>query len=438
MLDEEKNQNQESQEEKTNDAKKAAELDEVITPSQTGEIVEATSETTSTEEKVDEVSETDKVSEVVEDTDKASKDSEASGESTEEDTKDTKSDESDSDETVENVQTEENNTDETVEEGEEKETTDEGKEKEEEVAVVEEDEVDIEQLKKELAELKVEKEEEAKVKELVEVAQHVEAEYDRVVKGINEALKETLEQYHIPTDKTIQELEKEDPAKAEMARALIAQAKQALDFNTQQLSQVYKTKEQDVIFSKAERLFNKYEMSNEQAQVAADTFISILNATGLQDLDEDLATKVELSVAQAKFRVPEMKVVAPKIETVVEKDVVEEKPEEVVIEEKKEEKKEEEVTTETTPESDKPEEEFEIKKGVAKQAVSQPKVDLSAYKEGIEGSGKAATAEVDTANVLHKLASLPYKERQAFLKKNFNLVNQAMREVNIKKARDRK
>lgn len=360
-------------------------------------------------------------------------------EKSEEDTKDT--DSVDEPETTEEKTEESKEEQVTEEEKTEEVTEEETKEEDKEEVTDEVEEIDIEQIKKELEELKAEKEEEARVKELVEVANHVEAEYDRVVKGINQALKETLEQYQIPTDKTIDELRKEDPAKAEIAQALIAQAKQALDFNTHQLSTMYKTKEQDVIFTKAERIFNRYELTPDQAGIAADTFIQIINAAGLQDLNEDLIAKVELSVAQARFKAPA--VVTP---PVVEAPVVTNEPEATVDEVKTESKVEPEAVAEPEKVDKKVDEGehkeaeekveaeppiSEIKRGVAKQSPTR-KVDLSGYKEGIEGGAKSAASPIDTENVLHKLASLPYRERQAFLKQNKTLVDKAMRDFNTK------
>lgn len=407
---------------------------DVITPEQTGEIVEHKIETAPTGEEVKaeiptpEVEQkSDEVSEKSEDV--AEKSEEDKEDSTEQPESSDKPADEDSDEVLQ----------EDKQEQQEKQQEDEVEETKEVVDEVAQDEVDIEQIKKELEELKAEKEEEAKVKELVEVAQHVEVEYDRVVKGINEALRETLEQYNIPTDKTLQELTKEDPAKAEIARALIAQAKQALDFNTQQLSQVYKSKEQDVVFTKAERLFNKYDMTNEQAQVAAETFISIIQAAGLQDLDSDLQAKVELSVAQARFKVPTEATVPTKVDVPSSVKAIEKTQAEVPVVDEKVDKKS--VKEEPSKKEEKPQDEpsinvsTEIQRGVAK----KPVVDLSGYKEGIDGGTKAASAgEPDTSTVLHTLASLPFKERQAYLKQNFALVNKAMREVNIKSAKKRK
>ena len=423
-------QNKKLQEEKKDEQ-------EVITPAQTGEIIEHKVEASkATEEVVSE--EKDSNAEVVEVSDEVGQDSEDAGEKSGQDSADDKqaSDRSDDEDTKEVPQEEKN--EEAVEDKEEEEQEEEVTEKSQE------EEDNIEEIKRELAELKAEKEDEARERELVEVAQNVEVEYDRVVKGINEALRETLEQYQIPVDKSIQELEKEDPAKAQIARNLLVQAKQALDFNTQRLSNQYKSKEQDVIFTKAERLFNKYELSSEQAQVAAETFVSILQASGLQDLKEDLAAKVELSVAQARFKVP---TVTPPVETVKE-ETVKEAPKveaEPTVEPEKadENKPEEEVSKpeekaeEKAPEA--PAEEFKLERGVAKEAVSRKVVNnLDDYKEGINGSSSieaSKTSTVNKDNVLAKLAALPPKERQKFMKENFALVNAAMRDFNIKNSR---
>ena len=406
---------------------------EVITPEETGKIIDHKDEASkATEEVVPEEKSLD--AEVVEVSDEVVQDSEDAGKKQEESAE---------------APVEEKEEEKVEDPSEEKEALEEEKDKEEEEQeeVVEEEvkeEDNIEQLKKELAELKAEKEDEARERELVEVAQNVEVEYDRVVKGINEALRETLEQYQIPVDKSIQELEKEDPAKAQIARSLLAQAKQALDFNTQRLSNQYKSKEQDVIFTKAERLFNKYELSNEQAQVAAETFVSILQASGLQDLKDDLAAKVELSVAQARFKVP---TVIPPVETVKEEPVkeapkVEAEPAtepEKADENKPEEEasKPEEKAEEKAPEA--PAEEFKLERGVAKETVSRKVVNnLDDYKEGINGSSSIEASKaspVNKDNVLAKLAALPPKERQRFMKENFALVNAAMRDFNIKNSK---
>lgn len=425
-------QNKKLQEEKKDEQ-------EVIKPEETGEIVDHKDEASKATEET--VKEENLDAEVVEVSDEVVQDSKDAGEKQEENTEapvEEKEEEKVEEPSEEDPSEEKEASEEEGKEEEQEEVV----EEEEDVKEEKEEEVDVEQLKKELAELKAEKEDEARERELVEVAQNVEVEYDRVVKGINEALRETLEQYQIPVDKSIQELEKEDPAKAQIARNLLVQAKQALDFNTQRLSNQYKSKEQDVIFTKAERLFNKYELSNEQAQVAAETFVSILQASGLQDLKDDLAAKVELSVAQARFKVP---TVTPPVETVKEEPVkeapkVEAEPAtepEKADENKPEEEasKAEEKAEEKAPEASA--EEFKLERGVTKETVSRKVVNnLDDYKEGINGSSSVEAAKaVSKDNVLAKLAALPPRERQRFMKENFTLVNAAMRDFNVKNSR---
>lgn len=307
----------------------------------------------------------------------------------------------------------------------EEESTEENKEESEE----EENKIDIEAIQKELAELKAKENERVQLQELHETVRHLESEYDRVVNGINKALKETLEQYEIPTDITLSELEQKDKAKAEIARALIKQASEALDFNTHQLSQAYKQKEQQVIFTKAERLFNKYEMTNEQADIAAKTFVEILHASGLNDLEEDLSAKVELAVARAQFVHPNK--TAAEVTTKVEKIEAEVPAEPEKADEKPSEEEYKEVVEKPQEEAPAPanEESVEVKK---EEPPKPAKVDLSGYKEGVnEGTHSVTGAVVTKDNVLQKLASLPFKERQQFLKEHFSLVNEAMKDYNL-------
>ena len=100
-------------------------------------------------------------------------------------------------------------------------------------------------------------------------------------------------------------------------------------------------------------------------------------------------------------------------------------------------RKPEEKAEEKAPEASA--EEFKLERGVAKETVSRKVVNnLDDYKEGINGSSSVEAAKVSTVNkdnVLAKLAALPPKERQRFMKENFALVNAAMRDFNVKNSR---
>lgn len=289
---------------------------------------------------------------------------------------------------------------------------------EEEEATEEETAEDVEKVKAELEALREAEEERKGLEDLGTLVQNVETEYNRVLNGIQKALNDTLDQYGIDKTKTLDELRKEDPAKAVIAEDLIRQANEVKQFNETNLTKQVQDKGAELVFKKAEKLFNKYTLSHEQAEVAADTFINIMMNVGVNDLGEDLAAKVELAAARAKLVVPdavseaEVKEEAP-VETV--EDVVDVPAAEDTAEEPKEETKKEE---------DKPEEE---EKPEVKVTVEKPSID--ALKEGVaDGDSGAANSNPITAdNVLEVMASVPFKNRVQFYKDHEDLINEAAR-----------
>lgn len=291
---------------------------------------------------------------------------------------------------------------------------------EEEEATEEESAEDVEKVKAELEALREAEEERKGLEDLGNLVQNVETEYNRVLNGIQKALNDTLDQYGIDKTKTLDELRKEDPAKAVIAEDLIRQANEVKQFNETNLTKQVQDKGAELVFKKAEKLFNKYTLSHEQAEVAADTFINIMMNVGVNDLGEDLAAKVELAAARAKLVVPdavgeaEVKDEAP-VETV--EDVVDVPAAEDTAEEPKEEK------------TDKPEEnpEEEEQKPEVKVTVEKPSID--SLKEGVaDGDSGAANSNPITAdNVLEVMASVPFKNRVQFYKDHEDLINEAAR-----------
>lgn len=289
---------------------------------------------------------------------------------------------------------------------------------EEEEAAEEESAEDVEKVKAELEALREAEEERKGLEDLGNLVQNVETEYNRVLNGIQKALNDTLDQYGIDKTKTLDELRKEDPAKAVIAEDLIRQANEVKQFNETNLTKQVQDKGAELVFKKAEKLFNKYTLSHEQAEVAADTFINIMMNVGVNDLGEDLAAKVELAAARAKLVVPdavieaEVKDEAP-VETV--EDVVDVPAAEDTAEEPKEEK------------TDKPEEKPEEKKPEVKVTVEKPSID--SLKEGVaDGDSGAANSNPITAdNVLEVMASVPFKNRVQFYKDHEDLINEAAR-----------
>ena len=287
---------------------------------------------------------------------------------------------------------------------------------EEEEATEEESAEDVEKVKAELEALREAEEERKGLEDLGNLVQNVETEYNRVLNGIQKALNDTLDQYGIDKTKTLDELRKEDPAKAVIAEDLIRQANEVKQFNETNLTKQVQDKGAELVFKKAEKLFNKYTLSHEQAEVAADTFINIMMNVGVNDLGEDLAAKVELAAARAKLVVPDVVEAQVKDEAPVdaEEDVVDVPAAEDTAEEPKE-------------ENSKPEEKEEPEKPEVKVTVEKPSID--ALKEGVADgdSGTANSNPITADNVLQVMASVPFKNRVQFYKDHEDLINEAAR-----------
>ena len=247
------------------------------------------------------------------------------------------------------------------------------------------------------------------LRELAIMRHQAESQLNSTTNQVQEALIKTIKKYNIPEDKTMEELKAESPEKAAILEGLLMKAQEVIQDASMQLSAQVEEKAKDLLFNKAGKMFEAYEMTEEQANIAASTFINIMNQVGINDLGEDLAAKVKLSVAQAKMDIPDVVEVAPVQEEVVEtketKDV--QNSEEV----KEEEKKQDEVSA--------VEERGE---------VEEQKPDLSEFMEGIEGNA-AKASDVNSDNVLAKLNALPFKERTKFYKENMDLINEAMKKA---------
>lgn len=235
------------------------------------------------------------------------------------------------------------------------------------------------------------------------------ADLAKHVQELQSALKEAFKHFNIDESKSLEELEKQDPTKAVIARTLIETANQRYMERVNDINAKITAMEDEAIFARAEKIIKKYNLSPEQLMAAAQTFANILNEVGVKDLKEDLTAKIKLSVAQAKMDIPDVVEAAPVQEEVVEtketKDV--QNSEEV----KEEEKKQDEVSTVE-------------EKGEAE----EQKPDLSEFMEGVEGNA-AKASDVNTDNVLAKLNALPFKERTKFYKENMDLINEAMKKA---------
>lgn len=295
---------------------------------------------------------------------------------------------------------------------------------EEEKPEVVEEQVDVEAIKRELEELKAEKEEKAELEALNKENAKVAREFDELCGKLGEALEGELKKFGIPLDKSIEELEAEDKAKADIARRLTQEANDLIERAKQDANKFIADKARDLVFKKADRMLKGYEVSEEEVPVVAETFLDIIDQAGVRDLEDDLRAKLELAVAKAKMVCKHVAKaadtvstiagkVADKIENVVEKV---EKVEEVISDEKDikpvEEEKSEEPSTEEPPK--------------AEPEKQKPVIDTSEFEEGVGGVSQPASG-ISIDNVLEKMASLPYKEQTRFYKENIALVEEALK-----------
>lgn len=287
----------------------------------------------------------------------------------------------------------------------------------EEVPETVEEEVDVDAIKAELEELKAEKEERADVENLNKENARVAREYDELCGQISGRLEAKLKELGIPLDKSITDLEAEDKAKAEIARKLIGDANELIERAKVAATDFLNKKAQDVIFKKADRLLRKYDVTEEEADVVANTFLDIIAQSGVRDLEDDLRAKVELAVAKAKMVCQHVSKTA---------ELVKEKADEVT---EKIEKVEEIITPPKVEEPVKeaePKEESKVEKVKAEEEPAKPTLDTAEFEEGA-ASKPQPTASITVDNVLDKMAVLPYKEQTQFYKENMALIEEALR-----------
>ena len=255
------------------------------------------------------------------------------------------------------------------------------------------------------------------LRELAIIKHQAETQLNDTTSQVHDALIKTIKKYEIPEDKTLNELRAESPEKAAILEGLLAKAQEVIQDTSAQLSAQVEERAKDILFNKAGKMFDAYKMTEEQADIAAATFINIMNQVGINDLEEDLAAKVRLSVAQAKMDSPDVVEVAPTKE-----EKIIEAAEALPTEEAKDVQKSEKDIKEEVP----PTEEALPTEEVPH--VEEKKPDISEFMEGIEGNA-AKASDVNTDNVLAKLNELQIKERTRFYKENMDLINEAMKKA---------
>lgn len=319
------------------------------------------------------------------------------------------------------VSSQDNTTKDTQEQSSEVSDTDEQEQGEKEVTAETKEEhtsvEDIEQLKKEVAEFKQKQFEMEQLKALEVQRQKDAYEFNNVCIALGKALEKTYNDLGIDTSKSLDELRKSDPGKAAKAEQAYQQAMAIQqDVLNKQALKTQKAIEQ-IVFNKAGRMIDSFDLTKEQTQKAAEAFIEIINATGLQDLDDDIIAKVEYAVGRAKLRTPKAdkpttktEPIAPKVETVTE-------------------------DTTKTVESEKVE---TIEKDDKQIENSAPKVDIAAFTEDVAPGVQNFNDSVNVGNVLNKLKDVPHRDRVNFYKTHYSLIQQAMKEEQVKRANERK
>lgn len=277
-----------------------------------------------------------------------------------------------------------------------------------------------EDLMAQLEELRTEKEEREALEACNIEVMKVEREFQDCSNKIAQALKDSFAQNGIDSSKTMEELKKEDPAKATLAMQFIAQAQELkAQLENAAVNEISKH-QNEVIYRAASREFEKMGLNLEQAKEAVKTFKRIVNEVGVVDLKEDLQMKVQLAAGRAKIVVPEG-MIAPEVKPAKAEGVADDDTTEVkdsspeikeVVEKITKEEKEEVPPTPVVEKSSEP-------------VVQKPKVED--FEEGVIGKASAgAGTMINELNVLEELAKLPYKERAKFYKEHEDSIAKAL------------
>lgn len=270
---------------------------------------------------------------------------------------------------------------------------------------------ELEKVQRELAQLKEKEETRKLVEEINTKAIEASNQFDDFADKLSKALEDTFKQYGIDTDKTIDEIRAIDPAKAAIAQELIGHAEAIRNAKIQEFQAPIIEAQKNLVFREAAKVMCEYDMTDAQAQEAANSLINIINQVGINDIEGDLKAKVELAVARAKFVVKDE---AKEEKSVQEEGKVEEQP--------KQEKQVEEVAAEVAeaPTEEPSEEPTEA-------PTEEPKADLEAFKEGASTGDVIVdnNGDINIDNVIQKLNALPYKERINFYQKHAELIKQA-------------
>ena len=281
-------------------------------------------------------------------------------------------------------------------------------EKAEEEVEEEDKQKEIEELNAKLAEMEFDKKEAENIRQYQIDRANIEEQVKQQTDLLSTKLNEAFAHFGIDPSKTLDELKAEDVTKAAIAQGLIDSAMQKRDEAINKARQEITKMEDELIFNRVEKEVEKYHLTPEQMKATAETFIAIMNETGIADLAEDLKAKVKLAVAQAVMDNPRVEKEEEEIPERGDKKELETIEEVSVAKEEEKKPKTEEVVEEESP-----------------------KPDLSEFKEGVDG-GTTPTAAVTEDNIIETIAALPYRERTKFITENYDVYMSAMRKARAK------
>lgn len=263
-----------------------------------------------------------------------------------------------------------------------------------------------------LEELRAEKEDREALEACNKEVMKVEDEFNQCTSKIAEALRTSFAQNDIDPTKSLEELRKENPAKATLAEQFIRQATE-LKANLEKAAMEEVARHQnEVIYRAASREFVKMGLNLEQAKNAVATFKRIVNEIGISDLGEDLKMKVQLAAGRAKIVVPDGMNV-PEVEPAKATGVSDDDTTD--LKEPSSEIKTEEPVEEPVEEKDVP----------PTPVVEKPKTED--FEEGVTGKTSVnAGTMINELNVLEELAKLPYRERTKFYKEHEDVIAKAL------------
>lgn len=273
-----------------------------------------------------------------------------------------------------------------------------------------EEESELDKIKAELEEVKAVREEEKSIKEFETQMRADEVYMDRVRGNIAEQLTRALKDIGVDLNTTMEELEKANPDKAARARQFLEEARRIEAYEQQKREQARNERLQEIVFQRAGRLFDKYKLTDEEGDVAAETFVNILHEVGLKDLDDDLVAKVELAVGRTKLLVDRAKNVVKEV-----KDIAKEAADI--------------VTDVMTPSPEVNPDEEKVKEELAKEPepAPEPKIDVAAFEEGAPSTVSAPIGE--KKDVLAELESITNtKERVAFYSEHAKEIEAALKD----------